>query len=46
MLFLRRIFCYNFKKRIFINSFFEFSVIYLILHEKVSLDKYVWLLLE
>ena len=43
ILFLQRIFCYNFKEEIFIYSFFEFSVIYLILYEEVSLGIYVWL---
>ena len=41
MIFLQRMFCYNFKDEIFIYLFFEFSVIYLILYEEVSLGIYV-----
>ena len=41
MLFLRRIFSYNFKDEIFIYSFFESSVIYLTLQEDVLVGIYV-----
>ena len=43
MQFLQRIFCYNFKDKIFISTFFEFSVAYLILYEEVPLGINVWL---
>ena len=41
MQFLQRIFCYNFNDKIFIDSFFEFSVVYLILFEEVFLGIYI-----
>ena len=37
MLFLQRNFCYSFKDEILIYLFFEFTVIFLILYEAVSL---------
>ena len=43
MLLLQIIRCYNFNDETFIYSFFEFSVIYWILYEDVSLGIYVWL---
>ena len=43
MLFLQKIFSYNFKDKIFIYSFFKFSVIYSILHVDVPVGMYVLL---
>ena len=41
MLFLQRIFCCNFNDEILAHLFLEFSIIYLIQYEEVSLDIYV-----
>ena len=41
MRFLQRIFCCNFNDEILAHSFLEFSIIYLIQYEEVSLDIYV-----